>query len=107
VGGAGCQQAVARPWRCPWFLPAWLGATRVTVNDTAQQPGPGAGDDFAADGPDARLAAYVASTQTALDVLALATTLWLCVVPPGDFSTAHNVRRCAGGQRCGPASAVQ
>jgi hypothetical protein len=77
------------------------------MNDTAQQPGPGAGDDFAADGPDARLAAYVASTQTALDVLALTTTLWLCVVPPGDFSTAHDVRRCAGGQRCGAGSAVQ
>jgi hypothetical protein len=43
------------------------------MNDTAQQPGPGAGDDFAADGPDARLAAYVASTQKALGVLALAT----------------------------------
>jgi hypothetical protein len=35
VGGAGCQQAVARLWGCPWFLPAWLGATLVTMNDTA------------------------------------------------------------------------
>jgi hypothetical protein len=61
------------------------------MNDTAQQPGPGADDDSAADGTDGRLAAYVASTQTALDVLALA-ALWLCVVPPSDFSTAHNAR---------------
>jgi voltage-gated potassium channel len=64
------------------------------MNDTAQQPGPGAGDDSAADGPDGRLAAYVARTRTALDVLALA-TLWLCVVPPSDFSTAHNARNIA------------
>ena len=43
------------------------------------------------DDPDGRLAAYVARTQTALDLLALA-TLWIVVVPPGDFSTSHDVR---------------
>ena len=50
--------------------------------------------DAAADGPDRGLAAYVARTQTALDVLALA-TLWLCVVPPDDFSTAQDTRNIA------------
>jgi hypothetical protein len=67
-----------------------LSATLVTMNDTAQRPGPGA-DDLAVDDPDSRLAAYVARTQTALDLLALA-TLWIVVVPPGDFSTSHDVR---------------
>jgi len=37
------------------------------------------------------VAAYVARTQTPLDLLALA-TLWIVVVPPGDFSTSHDVR---------------
>ena len=41
--------------------------------------------------PSGRLAAYEARTQTGLDLLALA-TLWLCVVPPGDFSTAHDTQ---------------
>ena len=68
----------------------WLGATLVTMNDIAQRPRPGAGDAPAAD-PSGRLAAYEARTQTALDLLALA-TLWLTVVPPGDFSTAHDAR---------------
>jgi voltage-gated potassium channel len=58
------------------------------MNDIAQRPRPAADDDPAAD-PSGRLAAYEASTQTALDLLALA-TLWLTVVPPGDFSTAHD-----------------
>ena len=33
----------------------------------------------------------MARTQTALDVLALA-TLWIVVVPPGDFSSSHHAR---------------
>ena len=37
------------------------------------------------------MAAYVARTQTPLDLLALA-TLWIVVVPPGDFGTSHDVR---------------
>jgi len=68
-----------------------IGATLLTMNDIAQRPGPGADDDSAVDDPDSRLAAYVARTQTALDLLALA-TLWIVVVPPGDFSTSHDVR---------------
>ena len=43
------------------------------------------------DDPNGRLAAYEARTRTGLDLLALA-TLWLCVVPPSDFSTAHDAR---------------
>ena len=46
------------------------------------------------DDPDGRLAAYIARTQTALDLLALA-TLWIVVVPPGDFGTAHDARTLA------------
>ena len=61
------------------------------MNETAQRPGPGADDDSAVDDPDSRLAAYVARTQTPLDLLALA-TLWIVVVPPGDFSSSHDVR---------------
>jgi voltage-gated potassium channel len=61
------------------------------MNETAQRPGPGADDDSAVDDPDSRLNAYVARTQTPLDLLALA-TLWIVVVPPGDFSSSHDVR---------------
>ena len=70
-----------------------LGATLVTMNDITQRPGPGAGagDDSDVNDPDGRVAAYVARTQTPLDLLALA-TLWIVVVPPGDFSTSHDVR---------------
>jgi voltage-gated potassium channel len=42
------------------------------------------------DDPTGRLASYMARTQTALDVLALL-TLWIVVVPPGDFGTASTV----------------
>jgi hypothetical protein len=64
------------------------------MNDIAQRPGPGADDDPAVDGPDGRLTAYIARTRTALDLLALA-TLWIVIVHPGDFGTAHNVRAVA------------
>jgi voltage-gated potassium channel len=63
----------------------------MTMNDTAQPPGHGAGGQAEPDEADGRLAAYEARTQTALDVLALA-TLWLTVVPPGDFGTTDGVR---------------
>jgi voltage-gated potassium channel len=89
AGGACRQQAPAGFWRCLRFLLLRLGATLLTMNDIAQRPGPGADDDPAVDGPDGRLAAYVARTQTALDLLALA-TLWIVVVPPSDFGTAHD-----------------
>jgi len=41
----------------------------------------------------ARVDAYVARTQTALDLLALL-TVWLVVVPPGDFSAGNLVFGC-------------
>jgi voltage-gated potassium channel len=53
------------------------------MDDIAQRPDP--------DDPSGRLAAYEARTQTPLDILALA-TLWIVVVPPTEFSTAHDVR---------------
>jgi voltage-gated potassium channel len=67
------------------------GATLVAMTDIAQRPGPGTGDDPDVDDPSGRLAAYEARTQTGLDLLALA-TLWLCVVPPSKFSTAHDAQ---------------
>jgi hypothetical protein len=63
----------------------------VAMSDIAQRSGQGTDDDADVDDPDGRLAAYVARTQTALDLLALA-TLWIVAVPPGDFSTSHDVR---------------
>jgi voltage-gated potassium channel len=59
------------------------------MSDIAPGPGPGPDDAPTADG--GRLAAYRARTQTPLDLLALF-TLWICVVPPGDFGTGHHVR---------------
>src|SRR6516164_8987304 len=53
------------------------------MDDMAQRPDQ--------DDPSGRLAAYEERTQTPLDLLALA-TLWIVVVPPTDFSTAHDVR---------------
>jgi len=61
------------------------------MNHAAQRPGPGADDGAAVTNSDIRLAAYEARTQTALDLLALA-TLWIAVVPPGDFGTTDGVR---------------
>jgi voltage-gated potassium channel len=40
-----------------------------------------------ADDPTGKLATYLTRTQTPLDVMALA-TLWIVVVPPGDFGSA-------------------
>ena len=64
------------------------GGTLVAMNDNAQRPGHGAGDDSAVDDPSGRLAAYEAMTEQALDLLALL-TLWIVVVPPWDFG--HDV----------------
>src|SRR5262249_28623215 len=44
--------------------------------------------------PSGRLAAYVARTQTPLDLLALM-TLWIVLVPVGDFGTAHHASTIA------------
>ena len=46
------------------------------------------------DDPSGRLAAYLARSQTALDLLALL-TLWIVVVPPGDFGNAHHASTIA------------
>jgi voltage-gated potassium channel len=46
------------------------------------------------DDPSGRLAAYMAKTQTALDLVALL-TLWIVVVPPGDFGTTHDAYNVA------------
>ena len=55
----------------------------MTMTDNAHRPGRGADADRAANDPD-RLAEYQGRTRDLLDLLALA-TLWLVVVPPGDF----------------------
>ena len=41
-----------------------------------------------------RLAAYTAKTQTPLDLLAIS-TLWIVLVPPSDFGTAHHASTIA------------
>jgi voltage-gated potassium channel len=64
------------------------------MSDIAQHPSPGADDESDVDDPSGRLTAYLARTQTPLDLLALA-TLWITVVPPSDFSTSHDVRAIA------------
>jgi voltage-gated potassium channel len=63
----------------------------MAMTDTAQRPGQGAGDEAKVNDSDGRVAAYEARTQTPLDLLALA-TLWIAVVPPGDFGTTDGVR---------------
>jgi voltage-gated potassium channel len=55
----------------------------MTMTDNAHRPSRGADADRAANDPD-RLAEYQGRTRDLLDLLALA-TLWLVVVPPGDF----------------------
>ena len=66
------------------------GATLVAMNKTALQPAPGPDDEAVGD-PSDRLAAYIARTEIPLDLLALL-TLWIVVVPPSDFGTAHHAR---------------
>jgi voltage-gated potassium channel len=46
------------------------------------------------DDPSGRLAAYMARSQTPLDLVALL-TLWLVVIPPGDFGTKHDADHIA------------
>jgi len=55
----------------------------MPMTDNAHRPGRGADADRAANDPD-RLAEYQGRTRDLLDLLALA-TLWLVVVPPGDY----------------------
>jgi voltage-gated potassium channel len=55
----------------------------MTMTDNAHRPGLGADVDRAVNDP-GRMAEYEARTRDPLDLLALS-TLWLVVVPPGDF----------------------
>jgi voltage-gated potassium channel len=50
--------------------------------------------------PSGRLAVYLARTQTPLDLLALL-TLWIVVVPPGDFGSDHHASTIALAVRIG------
>lgn len=59
----------------------------MTMNDNDRLPGQGADADRAVNDP-GRLTEYEARTREPLDLLALA-TLWLVVVPPGDYG--HDV----------------
>lgn len=56
------------------------------ANDTVRPGGPGPEPPAGLDDPTGRLDAYLARTQTPLDVLALL-TLWIVIVPPGDFGS--------------------
>jgi voltage-gated potassium channel len=64
----------------------------------ADSPVTAADPQLLADDPSGRLAAYMARSQTPLDLLALV-TLWIVVIPPGDFggdaSTAAVITRVA------------
>jgi voltage-gated potassium channel len=62
------------------------------MNTTADASGTQSQAD--SDDPSGRLAAYMARSQGALDLLALL-TLWIVVVPPGDFGSAHNASTIA------------
>ncbi len=64
------------------------------MTDTAQQPDLSEDDTPGVDDPSGRLAAYMARTQTTLDLLALA-TLWIVVVPPGDFGAKYHASTIA------------
>jgi voltage-gated potassium channel len=63
-------------------------------------PAPGTQEVRDADDPSTRLASYVAKTQTPLDLLALA-TLWIVLVPPGDWGSAHHASAVALAVRIG------
>jgi voltage-gated potassium channel len=52
------------------------------------------------DDPSGRLPRYLARTQTPLDILALL-TLWIVVVPPGDFGPGYNAPTIAWVARIG------
>jgi voltage-gated potassium channel len=64
------------------------------MTDTAHRPDLPEDDAANADDPSGRLAAYTRRTQTPLDLLALA-TLWIVIVPIGDFSEEHHARTIA------------
>jgi voltage-gated potassium channel len=84
---AAVADRVARHCRTPIStLPVqrWVAMNLTTTADTRADP----------DDPGGRLAAYLARTQTPLDIVALL-TLWIVVVPPGDFGSAHHASAIA------------
>jgi voltage-gated potassium channel len=64
------------------------------MTDPALHPDRPEDDATNADDPSGRLAAYTRRTQSPLDLLALA-TLWIVLVPIGDFSTKHHAQTVA------------
>ena len=58
----------------------------MAMKDTAPWPGGDGGDEAGVNDSVGRLAAYEARTEIPLDLLALV-TLWIVVVPPGDFGS--------------------
>ena len=71
-----------------------VGVSLVAMTDMTN--GPDLNEDAApnVDDPSGRLAGYMARTRTPLDLLALA-TLWIMVVPPGDFGSEHHASTVA------------
>jgi voltage-gated potassium channel len=64
------------------------------MTDTSDRPDFSEDDAVEADDPSVRLTSYTRRTQTPLDLLALA-TLWIVVVPVGDFSNQHHASSVA------------
>jgi voltage-gated potassium channel len=73
--------------------PGSAGAILVTMNDKALHTGTDPDQEVVGD-PSDRLATYIARTERPLDLLALA-TLWIVVVPPGDFGPQHHASTIA------------
>jgi voltage-gated potassium channel len=69
----------------------------MTATGSASPPSVGQPD---VDDPSGRLSTYLARTQTPLDVLALL-TLWIVVVPPGDFGPRYDAQTIAWVARIG------
>jgi voltage-gated potassium channel len=67
----------------------------MDTDNLKRTPGP---DDEVVGDPSPRLAAWVARTELPLDLLALA-TLWIVVVPPGDFGPSQRAISFAWGIR--------
>jgi hypothetical protein len=67
-----------------YILDCWQHAVGIARLSAMADSPDTALDSPADDDPGSRLAAYMARSQTPLDILALL-TLWIVVVPPGDF----------------------
>jgi voltage-gated potassium channel len=68
------------------------------MSSLLQSPALDAGDDSMIEDPTGRLHAYLARTQTPLDLLALA-TLWIIAVPPWEFGSSNTGTAVAFGLR--------